>query len=64
MATNLKRAMVTLRPEWEPELDQLKREQFYNETQAEMFRYIIARGLAAVRKERAVNENGKVSELR
>lgn len=48
-----KRAMVTLLPEWEPVLDKLKQEQFYNDTQAEMFRYIIGRGLASIKGEKA-----------
>lgn len=48
-----KRAMVTLLPEWEPVLDKLKQEQFYNDTQAEMFRYIIGRGLASIKDEKA-----------
>lgn len=51
MATYSKRAMVTLRPEWEPELDRLKKEQFYNDTQAEMFRYLISLGLNALKYE-------------
>lgn len=51
-----KRAMITLLPEWEPVLDQLKREQFYNDTQAEMFRYIIGRGLASLKDENAEKE--------
>ncbi len=51
-----KRAMVTLLPEWEPELDRLKRERFYNDTQAEMFRYIIRRGLASLKAEETENE--------
>lgn len=48
MATYTKRAMVTLRAEWEPALDRLKKECFYNSTQAEMFRYLIALGLESV----------------
>lgn len=44
-----KRAMVTLLPEWEPLLNKLKKEKFYNDTQAEMFRYIIGRGLDSIR---------------
>lgn len=59
MATYAKRTMITLRPEWEPELDQLKQEQFYNETQAEMFRQIIARGLEALKAENAAKEKGQ-----
>lgn len=56
MATYTKRIMVTLLPEWESELDQLKKDQFYNETQAEMFRCIISRGLDAMRQEKVVKE--------
>lgn len=51
-----KRAMVTLLPEWVPLLDQLKREHFYNDTQAEMFRYIIGLGLASFQREKAAKE--------
>lgn len=51
MATHSKRAMITLRPEWEPELDRLKKEQFYNDTQAEMFRYLIGLGLDTLKNE-------------
>ncbi len=51
-----KRTMVTLLPEWGPVLDQLKKEQFYNDTQAEMFRYIIGRGLASIKGEEAAKE--------
>lgn len=42
-----KKAIITLLPEWKPELEQLKKEQFYNGTQDEMLRYIIMRGLDA-----------------
>lgn len=56
MATYAKRTMVTLRPEWELELDQLKKEQFYNETRAEMFRYIIACGLDTLKTEKTAKE--------
>jgi hypothetical protein len=49
MTTNGKRTMITLRPEWEPELDQLKKDQFYNEPQAEMYRQLIRLGLDALK---------------
>lgn len=49
MATEMKRLMVSITPELEPELDQLKKERFYNTTQAEMFRYLIALGLESVK---------------
>lgn len=48
MSAYNKRAMVTLLPEWEPILDQLKREKFYNDSQAEMLRYLIGIGLASL----------------
>ena len=56
MGTHLKRTMVTLHPEWEDELNHLKKEHFYNETKSEMFRYIISRGLEALRKEKMLNQ--------
>lgn len=49
--TKYKRVMVTMRPEWEPELDRLKKDQFYNVTRAEMYRQLIQRGLESVRAE-------------
>lgn len=53
MSTRMKRTMVTLLPEWEPELDKLKKERFYNESRAEMLRYIIGLGLASIESEKA-----------
>lgn len=51
MATYSKRAMISLRPEWVPELDRLKKERFYNDTKAEMFRYLIGLGLSSVKND-------------
>ena len=56
IATYIKKTVITLQPEWEPELERLKKDQFYNETQAEMFRYIISRGLEVLKKEKATKE--------
>lgn len=47
MSAITKRALVTLRPEWESDLDRLKQEKFYDKTQSEMFRYLIQLGLNA-----------------
>ena len=58
MPMYLKCVIVTLLPEWEPMLDQLKKERFYNDTQAEMFRYIISRGLASFEAEKTAKETG------
>ena len=52
MATLKKRAIITLRPEWEPKLDKLKKEQFYNDTKAEMFRYLIGLGMNSLEKDK------------
>ena len=51
MALYQKRAMISLRPEWEPELEKLKKEKFYNTTQAEMFRYLIRLGLNSLKND-------------
>lgn len=56
MARYPKRTMINLLPEWEPVLNQLKKERFCNETQAEMFRYIIGRGLASLQSEKATKD--------
>lgn len=55
MSTYNKRAMVTLLPEWEPVLDQLKKEHFYNDSQAKMLRYVIAAGLASLAEKQKVD---------
>lgn len=48
MSTYVKRAMITLLPEWKPALDKLKKERFYNDSQAEMLRYVIGMGLKSL----------------
>lgn len=63
MAKFSKRIMVTLLPEWEPMLDQLKKERFYMDTQAEMFRYIISFGLATIQVEKRAEKEDGVSSL-
>lgn len=63
MAKFSKRIMVTLLPEWEPMLDQLKKERFYMDTQAEMFRYIISFGLATIQVEKRAEKEEGVSSL-
>lgn len=57
MATDMKRLMVSLSPELVPELDKLKKEQFYDASQAEMIRFLIRRGLETVEEtEKAVSK--------
>ncbi|WP_250278010.1 ribbon-helix-helix domain-containing protein [[Clostridium] colinum] len=47
-----KRMTVTLLPEWEEELDTLKKESFYNTSKSELIRYLIKTGLNQIKKER------------
>jgi hypothetical protein len=51
MATKNKRTMVSVPPEWESEITALKKEQFFNDTHAEMYRQLIRLGLDAINKE-------------
>lgn len=41
--------LITLQPEWLESLDRLKQEQFYNVSKAEMMRYVISKGLEAIK---------------
>lgn len=59
MTTRAKRTMVTLLPEWEPVLDQLKKEKFYNNTQAEMLRFIIGKGIETLSTENATKKKAQ-----
>jgi hypothetical protein len=54
MSTNLPRLSVTLKPEWEPELDELKRTVFYDKPRADVLRYLIDLGLEAWRQQQVV----------
>lgn len=45
-----KRVMITLIPELESELSNLKKEKFHDSTQAEMYRYLINLGLESLNK--------------
>jgi hypothetical protein len=56
MPTNKKRIMVTIEPEWEPKLDELKRNVFYNTSASAMLRYIMERGLNAIETDEAHKE--------
>ena len=57
MATKLKRIMVTLRPEWEDDLLQLKKEKFFNTTKSAMFQYLIALGLEVEKNSKNQKQN-------
>lgn len=48
MATQNKRMMVSLLPEWDDKLLKLKKEKFYNTTKSEMIRYLIGLGIEEI----------------
>ena len=50
MATTKKRLTLTLLPEWEPALNKLKKEKFFNKSFSEMLRYLIELGLKQVKE--------------
>jgi metal-responsive CopG/Arc/MetJ family transcriptional regulator len=50
MSTNMKRFMLSIDDEQAKKMDGLKKETFYNKSQAEMVRYLIELGLAAHQK--------------
>lgn len=52
MRSFTKRAVILLRPEWEPEIKRLKQEKFFEGTQADVFRYLIQLGLEAAHEEK------------
>ena len=56
MATDLKRFTISITDEMEQDLDEEKKETYYAETQSEMIRDLIARGLVALKEEKAAKE--------
>lgn len=56
MATDLKRFTISITDEMELDLNAEKKETYYAETQSEMMRDLIARGLVALREEKAAKE--------
>lgn len=52
MATNQKRFMISVTSSMEADLDALKKERFYNDSQAEMLRYVIGLGLKSLKREK------------
>ena len=52
MATDQKRFMISVPSSMEADLDVLKKERFYNDSQAEMLSYVIGLGLKSLKKEK------------
>lgn len=51
MATNLKRFTISVTPTMEVSLDKAKQERYYKDTQNDMIRDLIIRGLASLSQE-------------
>lgn len=62
MATALKRFMISVTPNMEADLNVLKKERFYNDSQAEMLRYVIGVGLSSLNTEKEGLKN-KYSDM-
>lgn len=52
MATDMKRVMLSLPKDLASETDEAKRHQFYDKPYSKMYRYLIQRGLDALKAER------------
>ena len=52
MPTKMKRFTLTVTPEMEVYLDELKRTEFYNKSCAEMYRYILDTGLNIIESDK------------
>jgi metal-responsive CopG/Arc/MetJ family transcriptional regulator len=52
MAANLRRFTVSINQDMEVDLDKAKKEAYYKETQSEMIRDLISRGLASLKEAR------------
>ena len=63
MATELKRMTFVVTPEMEEALNSIKRELFYNRTQSDMIRELVAAGVRVIKAEKAAKESqcGRVS---
>lgn len=58
MATELKKIQFVVTPEIEPHLKELKKEFYYDKTQSDMIRELLAAGIRAFKE----NNNNKMKE--
>ena len=58
MATDMRRFTISVTHNMDMELDKAKRETYYKDTQNEMIRDLIARGLQNLEAEKTAKENG------
>lgn len=56
MATNMKRVMLSITPELEKGLNDVKKESFYDKPFSEVYRYIFSLGLEAAKKQENQSE--------
>lgn len=59
MATDMRRFTISITHNIDMELDKAKREIYYKDTQNEMIRDLIIRGLQNLETEKAAKENGR-----
>ncbi len=57
MATKLKRMTFVVNPEMEEQLNIFKKEVFYDQTQSDMIRELVAAGMCSLKSEKAAKEN-------
>lgn len=57
MAGDTKRLLITVTPEMERNIDELKQKKFYNKSYSEMYRCILNAGMEAVKLENSTNIN-------
>lgn len=61
MATDLRRFTISITPAMDIDLDKAKKERYYKDTQNEMIRDLIIRGLRTLNLERKPSENDRSS---
>lgn len=54
MATDMRRFTISITPDMDMELDEAKKETYYKNTQSDMIRDLIMRGLQNLKQEKAV----------
>jgi len=59
MATDLRRFTISITPSMEVDLDKAKKERYYKDTQNEMIRDLIIRGLGTLNLEREDTTNDR-----
>ena len=59
MATDLRRFTISITPTMEVDLDKAKKERYYKDTQNEMIRDLIIRGLGTLNLEEGVGKNDR-----